>query len=247
MSDVTANRIVTNFNGWEEDDFVQGGLLLVDKPIEWTSFDVVNKLRWAMKNRAGRKLKVGHAGTLDPLATGLLIIGFGRGTKLMEALQGQDKNYVGTIQLGAETATYDAEGAIEARYATEHIDTDLIAQAARHFTGVQEQVPPIFSAIKVGGKKAYDMARKGQQIELKARQITIHHLMLHFDQKEKDVLTFDVQCSKGTYIRSLAFDIGKYVKSGAYLSGLRRTQIGELKIEDAKTIEDWIVLLESND
>ncbi len=246
MNKVDLDHIVEHFTAWKEEDFLQGGLLLVDKPLNWTSFDVVNKLRWAIKQRVGRKLKVGHAGTLDPLATGLLIVGFGRGTKLMQAIQGLDKRYTGHIQLGQQTTTYDAEGEVVARHDTAHITAESVAHAAQYFTGTQQQVPPNFSAIKIGGKKAYEMARKGKNFCLPARPIQIHKFDVTKHQTKVDLLTFDVHCSKGTYIRSLAHDFGIHLKSSAYLSALRRISIGNFHIENAKTIEEWIALLNTD-
>jgi tRNA pseudouridine55 synthase len=223
-------------------EFTEGCLLLVDKPMGWTSFDVVNKLRWAIRKHLGlRKIKVGHAGTLDPMATGLLNICTGKWTKRLEELQGLDKSYTGTITLGATTPSYDAETEIDATYPTEHITEEKISAAVASLTGPLAQLPPIYSAIKVDGQPLYKKARKGEVVEVKARAITVHSFEItRIALPEVD---FVISCSKGTYIRSLAYDLGKNLGSGGYLSALRRTVVGPYQIEKAWTVEELLQLL----
>ena len=206
-------------------DFKEGCLLLVDKPKGWTSFDVINKVRWAIRNHLGvRKIKVGHAGTLDPMATGMLNICTGKWTKRLQELQGMDKTYTGTITLGATTPSYDAEEPIDATYPTDHITEEKILAAAASLTGPLEQLPPMFSAIKVDGQPLYKRARRGEMIEVKPRPITVHEFRItRVALPEVDFVIF---CSKGTYIRSLAYDLGKALDSGGYLTALRRTVVG---------------------
>lgn len=223
-----------------------GQLFLIDKPLEWTSFDVVNKMRYALRKAYGfKKLKVGHAGTLDPLATGLLLIAVGRKTKTINDLMGMNKSYSGEIYLGATRPSYDMETEIDSEYPTSHIDEALISQVKQEFIGEIEQVPPIFSAIKKDGKKAYESAREGTEIKMEARKVHIHSLQL--DAREFPVLSFEVNCSKGTYIRSLAHDIGKALNSGAYLKSLRRTSIGDFSIDDAQQLEVFLASLPLKD
>jgi tRNA pseudouridine55 synthase len=211
-------------------DFAQGEVLLVDKPLKWTSFDVVNKIRNALKKKYG-KLKVGHAGTLDPLATGLLIVCTGKMTKRVDEYQAQEKEYTGTILLGATTPTLDAEMEPDHLYPTDHITPDMVHAAVLKFIGEIEQMPPMFSALKVGGETAYKAARQGKEIELKPRIICISEFEV--TGLNLPEVGFRVVCSKGTYIRSLARDLGAALGSGAYLTSLRRTRIGGFKIEDA--------------
>ncbi len=225
-------------------DFQRGAMLLVDKPKGWTSFDVVNKIRSKIRYQLGiKKIKVGHSGTLDPMATGLLIICTGKFTKKINELQGLSKEYTGTITLGATTPSYDAETEIDATYPTEQITEELIEQARQQFLGDLEQIPPMFSAIKVDGQPLYKKARKGQVVEVKARPVTIHA----FDIQEVELpeVDFRVACSKGTYIRSLAYDFGKALRSGGYLSRLRRTQVGDFHIKDAWNLEELVQHIES--
>jgi len=220
-------------------NFVEGEILLIDKPLEWTSFDVVNKIRRAISRATGiRKIKVGHAGTLDPLATGLLILCTGKFTKRINELQLLDKEYTGTFFLGATTPSYDRETEIDQEFPTGHINPDMIKKTVEGMTGEIDQVPPVYSAIKVDGTRAYHMARKNDQVTMKSRRVTIHE----FEATRIDVpeVDFRVVCSKGTYIRSLASDFGKALGSGALLASLRRTRIGEFSIRDAKTIEDFL-------
>jgi tRNA pseudouridine55 synthase len=220
-------------------NFKEGALLLVDKPLEWTSFDVVNKIRYALKKELGiKKIKVGHAGTLDPLATGLLIICTGKFTKKIDSYQGLYKVYDGTLKLGATTPSYDAETEIEQSFPIDHITESLLYDNLQHFTGTIEQIPPMFSAIKVDGQPLYKKARKGEKVIVKSRSVTIHDFQLeNINLPEIDFL---VKCSKGTYIRSLAYDFGQKLNNGAYLTKLRRTHIGEHSLDSAWNLEELI-------
>ena len=220
------------------EDFKDGQVILIDKPLHWTSFQVVNKLRWAIKKAFRiKKIKVGHAGTLDPLATGLLVICTGKMTKQIDTFQAQTKTYTGTIVLGSSTPSYDLETEIDKTYPTDHITDSLIHETTRQFIGNIEQYPPVFSAIKKDGKRLYEFARAGKEVEVKARNITIEAFEITgIAMPEVD---FKVVCSKGTYIRSLAHDFGKAMNSGSHLSVLRRTKIGNFDIEDAITIENF--------
>lgn len=226
-------------------DFKQGAVLLVDKPKEWTSFDVVNKIRFALKKATGeKKIKVGHAGTLDPLATGLLIICTGKFTKQIDEFQALEKQYTGTLKLGTTTPSYDAETEVDATYPTEHIDNELLEKAKENFMGAIQQYPPIFSAIKVNGQPLYKKARQGEIVEVEARSVHIYDFELtNIDLPNVD---FRVRCSKGTYIRSLAHDFGKAVNSGAYLIDLRRTHIGTYAVKDAWNLEQLIDFIDAN-
>ena len=216
-----------------------GQLLLIDKPLEWTSFDVVNKIRYSIKRAYGfKKIKVGHAGTLDPLATGLLLIAIGRKTKTINDLMGLPKTYTGTFRIGETTPSYDAETAVDKTFPIEHIGEKLLEEARQSFLGKQEQIPPIFSAIKKDGKKAYESAREGTTIEMEPRNVEI--LDFQIEPKAPQAVDFRVSCSKGTYIRSLAHDFGQALNSGAYLSALRRTAIGNYKIEDSLSLEQYL-------
>ncbi len=227
-------------------DFQRGALLLVDKPKGWTSFDVVNKIRSKIRYQLGiKKIKVGHSGTLDPMATGLLIICTGKFTKKISELQGLSKEYTGTFTLGATTPSYDAETEIDATYPTDQITEELIEQARLQFLGDLEQIPPMFSAIKVDGQPLYKKARKGIMIEVKPRPVTIHDFDL--TRVELPEIDFRAACSKGTYIRSLAYDFGKALRSGGYLSALRRTQVGDFHINDAWNLEDLVEHIGSSD
>ncbi len=216
--------------------FQDGCLLLVDKPKGWTSFDVVNKVRWAIRKHLGvKKIKVGHAGTLDPMATGMLNICTGKWTKRLQELQGMDKTYTGTITLGATTASYDAEEPINATFPTEHITEEMIRAAAESLTGDLEQLPPIFSAIKVDGQPLYKKARRGEMVEVKARPVTVHEFTI--TRIELPEVDFIISCSKGTYIRSLAYDMGKALNSGGYLTALRRTTVGPFEEKNMWDLE----------
>jgi tRNA pseudouridine55 synthase len=215
--------------------FLEGQILLIDKPYEWSSFQALNKVKWALRKKynLNKKFKIGHAGTLDPLATGLLLICTGKFTKKIAELQGQTKEYTGTIYLGATTPSYDLETEIDKTYATEHITNELIQTTINEFLGEIEQTPPIFSAVKKDGKRAYELARKGETVVLKSRKITIHDFEITKIDMPK--INFRVVCSKGTYIRSLADDFGRALKSGAYLAALRRTKIGSYNVNDSIT------------
>ena len=225
--------------------FQEGEVLLVDKPLYWTSFQLVNKLRWLVKTQLKiKKIKVGHAGTLDPLATGLMIICTGKKTKEIDQYQAAEKEYIATIKLGATTPSYDGETVENYFYGTQHINDDLIQKTILTFLGNIQQYPPIFSAIKVGGKKLYESARKGVEVEIKARSISIKELeILNIDMP---YVQFRVTCSKGTYIRSLAFDIGKALNSGAWLYKLQRTKIGVYSVENAIHIQDFEEMMKSS-
>lgn len=223
--------------------FKTGKTLLIDKPLNWTSFDVVNKIRFSLKRKLGvKKIKVGHAGTLDPLATGLLIICTGKHTKTIESLQGLDKTYTGTITLGATTPSFDLETEPKNHQSIEGIKEENIESVVNSFVGEQEQLPPIFSAKKVDGKVAYNEARKGRSITLKPRLINIHSFLITGLELPK--VHFEVSVSKGTYIRSLANDVGQKLGVGGYLSALRRTQVGEFSIDDAHSIDEILTLIE---
>lgn len=213
-------------------DFLQGATLLVDKPKHWTSFDVVNKIRYALRQRLDvKKIKVGHAGTLDPMATGLLIICTGKATKSLAGLQGLPKRYDGTMRFGGATPSFDAETAVSEHFPIDHITTEMLEEARQGFLGEIDQVPPVFSAIKVDGKPLYKKARRGESVEIKPRKVRIYSL--EFTRIALPELDFHVHCSKGTYVRSLAHDLGKAVGSGAHLTALRRTQIGDFSIAQA--------------
>lgn len=223
-------------------DYQEGETLLVDKPFEWTSFDVVNKLRWNLKRKLGiKKFKVGHAGTLDPLATGLLVICTGKNTKKIEGLTADAKTYTGTFLVGKTTPSYDLETEYNAEYPTEHITPEQIAEVVAGFIGVQQQVPPIFSAKQIDGKRAYEFARAGKEVEMKANTIEITHFTV--DTSRFPEVDFEIACSKGTYIRSIAHDFGVKLGSGATLIALRRTQSGSFRIEDAKSVDEWIEII----
>lgn len=217
-------------------DFVSGEIICIDKPVGWTSFDAVKRLRGALIRRLGvRKFKVGHAGTLDPLASGVMIVTTGRATKLIESLQAGVKQYVATIALGATTPSFDLETEIDATYPTAHITRGLVEETLRKFRGTIEQVPPAFSACKIDGRRAYDMARNGEEVNLKAKTLVIDDIrLLEFSTSS---ITVDVTCSKGTYIRALARDIGEALGSGAHLTALRRTRVGDIGLDRCLTVE----------
>lgn len=207
-------------------DFITGEIIAIDKPLGWTSFDVVKRLRGAIQRRLNlRKFKVGHAGTLDPLATGVLLVCTGRATRRIDELQGGTKEYVATLQLGATTPSFDLETKIDATYPTDHIDAELVNSIVPQFTGDIMQVPPVYSAVKIDGKRAYKFARKGREVELKAKPLRIDELEVLGLQDNK--LKLRIVCSKGTYIRALARDIGRALNSGAHLVELRRTRVGD--------------------
>ncbi len=219
--------------------FQEGATILVDKPYGWTSFDVVNKIRWNLKRKLGvKKIKVGHAGTLDPLATGLLVICVGKHTKLIESLTGAPKTYTGTFLLGKTTPSFDLETEYNQEFPTEHISKDLIEEARKSFLGIQLQTPPIFSAKQIDGKRAYDFARAGKEVVMKQAQIEISHFELNTERFPE--IDFKISCSKGTYIRSIANDLGQKLNSGATLIALRREASGDFQIRDSKNVDEWI-------
>lgn len=215
------------------EEYLEGQVLLIDKPLKWSSFQAVNKLKYLLINKVGlpKKFKIGHAGTLDPLATGLLLICTGKFTKKISELQGQAKEYTGTFYIGATTPSYDLETEIDQTFPTEHIDEALIHETVKQFLGEIDQKPPIFSAIKKDGVRLYEHARAGESIEIESRKTTIHEFEItRIALPEVD---FRVVCSKGTYIRSLAYDFGKAMNSGSHLTVLRRTKIGEYDVKNA--------------
>lgn len=219
-------------------DFQEGEVLYFDKPLHWTSFALVKKVRYLLSKRLGvKKLKVGHAGTLDPLATGVMIVCTGKKTKLIESFQYQTKEYVAHIQLGATTPSFDLETEIDATFPTEHISRALVEQVLQTFVGTIEQVPPGFSACKVDGKRAYDLAREGKEVELKPKLLVIDEIEL-LEMLDNHQIVVRVVCSKGTYIRALARDIGKALQSGGHLTALRRTRVGDVRVEDCQSVDD---------
>ena len=228
----------------EENDFQKGAMILINKPLNWTSFDLVNKIKFKIKHKFRyKKIKVGHAGTLDPLATGLMIVCTGKYTKQIESYQAQVKEYIATIQLGATTPSFDLETEIDQEYPTEHITRELVDECLKGFLGEIKQRPPDFSAVKINGKRAYELARQGQEVQIKEKILVIDEIeVLQF---EENILKIRVVCSKGTYIRALARDIGKALQSGGHLIGLERTQIGEYRTENAIEIEDFIKRIEN--
>lgn len=218
-------------------DFLSGQVIYIDKPLKWTSFDAVKRIRTILMKRYGlKKMKVGHAGTLDPLATGVIIVCTGKATKRIEELQAGEKEYIATLALGATTPSFDLETEIDATYPTAHITRELVEEVLHGFTGSIQQVPPSFSACKIDGRRAYKMARQGQEVELKPKELVILEIEL-LDFKPEEELTVRVVCSKGTYIRALARDIGQALGSGAHLTALRRTRVGGVGIESCMTIE----------
>ena len=226
-------------------EFKEGKLLLIDKPLKWSSFQVVNKLRWEIKKTFDiKKIKVGHAGTLDPLATGLLLVCTGKMTKQIQELQDQKKVYSGTMTLGSTTPSYDLETDINQKFSTDHICENILRETTKQFIGEIEQYPPLYSAIKKDGKRLYEYARLGQDIDIKPRKIFIESFNITKFQNQK--VDFEVQCGKGTYIRSLANDFGKALNSGAHLSSLRRTKIGDFSINDAIEINEFVESLKKN-
>jgi len=220
-------------------DFQKGEILLFDKELDWTSFDLVRKLRNFLCRETGiKKLKVGHAGTLDPKATGLMIICTGKETKNIDLIQAKEKEYVATIKLGATTPSYDLETAENETFPTDHLTVELVKKTLENFIGGIDQVPPLFSAVKVEGKRAYEHARKGNDIVLQPKRITIYEIeLLNFSSNE---IVLRIVCSKGTYIRALARDLGLALNCGAYLTGLCRTRIGEIKLEDAWELQNFL-------
>ena len=225
-------------------DFVDGEIIAFDKPYRWTSFDVVGKARWLLCHRLGvKKLKVGHTGTLDPLATGVVVVCTGKQTKRIDELQQHTKEYVATLQLGATTPSFDLEKPIDATYPTAHITSELVENVIPTFVGEQWQVPPMFSAVKVDGKRAYELARKGEEVELKPKLLVIDEIEIVSFDAESMQLTLRIVCSKGTYIRALARDIGRRLESGAHLIALRRTRVGDITEKDCITMEQFEEML----
>jgi tRNA pseudouridine55 synthase len=223
-------------------DFIEGEVLFFNKPLYWTSFDLVKKIRYNIQKSCGiKKLKVGHAGTLDPLASGVLIVCTGKKTKLIDTYQYQTKEYIATLKLGETTASFDLETEIDGTYPTKHITRQLVEETLPRFVGKIEQIPPIFSAVKVEGRRAYDLARKGEEVVLKPKILAIDEIeLLEFAD---NVLKIRVVCSKGTYIRALARDIGGALNSGAHLIGLERTRIGEVTLDKCLLPEEFITKL----
>jgi tRNA pseudouridine55 synthase len=218
-------------------NFTEGEIILIDKPIDWTSFDVVNKIKFALKKRYGA-VKIGHAGTLDPKATGLLILCTGKKTKAIQFIQDADKEYTGTFYLGATTACYDTERPVNETFDITAITEDAIRNCAKSFLGEQQQFPPAYSAVKIDGKRAYALARAGKEVAVKSKTITVHTFEVTAIQLP--YIDFRITCTKGTYIRSIASDFGKRLNNGAYLHALRRTKIGKYAIEDALLPEDFL-------
>ena len=224
------------------EDFLDGQILLINKPLGWTSFDVVKKIKNLIRTKYSlKKIKVGHAGTLDPLATGLLIVCTGKFTKLISKIQGQEKTYTGTITLGGTTPSYDLETEVDNNYETAHITEELIKESTTQFIGEIDQKPPIFSALKKGGERLYEKARRGETIEIESRKVTVREFTI--TSIENLEVNFEIKCSKGTYIRSIAHDFGAALNSGGHLSKLCRTSIGEYQISEAIDVETFKKLL----
>lgn len=223
-------------------EFPEGYVAVIDKPYEWTSADVVRKIKFQLRKCGYPKIKIGHAGTLDPLATGILLVCIGRATKQVEALQAEEKEYVAELMLGATTPSGDMEHEVDNTYPTEHITREMVEKALKSLTGEREQLPPLYSAKKVQGVRAYEFARAGEEVELKKALINIYELeLVEYDLPR---IKIRVRCSKGTYIRSLAFEIGEAVNSGAYLTSLRRTRSGGFTVEKSHTLDDFMEKLQ---
>jgi tRNA pseudouridine55 synthase len=226
-------------------DYNEGQTILIDKPYTYTSFDAVNKIRYRLKKiTQNKKIKVGHAGTLDPLATGLLIICTGKMTKTIDQIQSQTKEYIGEIELGKSTPSYDLETDIDQNYPTQHITREVLEEARQSFLGTISQIPPIFSAIKVDGKRSYDLARKGKEVVIEPRQVVIE--VFDIDSSHFPIINFRIVCSKGTYIRSIAHDFGLMCLSGGYLKSLRRTKIGDFDVQNAHQLDTFVSQLENS-
>ena len=221
-----------------EVNFPEGYIAVIDKPLEWTSTDVVRKIKFALQRLGHRKIKIGHAGTLDPLATGVLLVCIGKATKMVNALQAEEKEYVAELELGASTPSYDMEHPIDQRFPTEHITREMLDEAIASLTGERLQAPPIYSAKKVEGVRAYEFARAGEEVELKKALINIYEMEIL--DLQMPYMTIRVRCSKGTYIRSLAHEIGEAVQSGAYLRSLRRTRSGGFTAENGWNLQDFL-------
>lgn len=226
-------------------DFIEGEVVYFNKPLTWTSFDLVNKFRYKLSRKLNvKKIKVGHAGTLDPLATGVMIICTGRATKRIDEFQYQTKEYVATLKLGETTPSFDLEKEVDGVYPTEHITREEVEKVLQSFVGTIQQIPPVFSACKVDGKRAYELARKGEEVELKSKTLVIDEMELL--ECDLPVIKIRVVCSKGTYIRALARDIGVALQSGAHLTGLERTRIGDVTLDMCMTPDDIDTFLEEN-
>ena len=227
-------------------NFKEGEIIYIDKPYKWTSFGVVNKVRYFVCRKQGvKKIKVGHAGTLDPLATGVMILCTGKATKKIEDFQYQTKEYIATLMLGATTPSFDLEKEIDATYPTEHITRELVEETLKQFVGEIQQVPPTFSACKVNGKRAYELARKGNDVELKAKTLVIDEIELL--ECELPVIKIRVVCSKGTYIRALARDIGQALNCGAHLTALQRTRVGDVTLDKCMQLDDFEAWIEQQE
>ena len=226
-------------------NFFTGEILAFDKPKEWTSFGLVARVRWLLSQKLGTKIKIGHAGTLDPLATGVLLLCTGKATKRIEELQAHTKEYVATLKLGATTPSFDMEHPEDATYPTDHITIEQIREVLQGFVGTIEQTPPAYSACKISGVRAFNLARNGQEVKLKPKILTIDEIELL--DYQKPLLTIRVVCSKGTYIRALARDIGQALNSGAYLTDLRRTRIGDYKVDQCLKLDDFPQWLDNID
>jgi tRNA pseudouridine55 synthase len=226
-----------------KEDFLEGQTILIDKPLRWTSFDAVNKIRWKLKKKFNLKnIKVGHAGTLDPLATGLLVICIGKHTKKIETLMAGKKIYTGTILLGKTTPSYDLETEFDKEFPVDHIDDALMEKVSQTFIGEIDQVPPVFSAKQIDGKRAYDYAREGKEVVMKTNKVLIDSFSINSERFPE--VDFEITCSKGTYIRSIANDFGKMLGSGGTLIALRRTASGEQRIEDSVSVDDYLKTIE---
>ncbi|MFA6779052.1 MAG: tRNA pseudouridine(55) synthase TruB [Paludibacteraceae bacterium] len=224
-------------------DLLEGEILYFNKPLHWTSFDLVNKVRTMVKHTLGlKKIKIGHAGTLDPLATGVMTVCTGRATKKIEELQYHTKEYVATIKLGATTPSFDLETEVDAQYPTEHISREFLEDVLKQFLGEIHQIPPAYSAVKINGKRAYEYAREGKEVEIKSKILVIDEIELL--ECEMPIIKIRVVCSKGTYIRALARDIGQSLNSGAHLIGLERTRVGEITLNDCISIDTFRETLE---
>lgn len=229
----------------QENPYLKGQVLLIDKPLEWSSFQVVNKLRWLIRKEYKiKKIKVGHAGTLDPLASGLLIICTGKETKNISTYQAQEKEYTGTITLGGTTPSYDLETEVDQTFALDQLTEELIKETTAEFTGEIQQKPPIFSAIKKDGKRLYELARAGETTEIEARTVTVNEFEI--TRIELPEVDFRISCSKGTYIRSIAHDFGAALNNGGHLSSLKRTAIGNYRVEKAMSIESFEKLVKAD-
>ena len=226
------------------ESILEGEVILVDKPLTWSSFQAVNKLKYLLKNKFDlpKKFKIGHAGTLDPLATGLLIVCTGKKTKTISEIQAQRKEYTGTIVVGATTPSYDLETEIDQYFDIDHITDELIYETTKQFTGEIDQKPPVFSAIKKEGVRLYELARAGEMVEIESRKTTMY--LFEITRIALPEIDFRISCSKGTYIRSIAYDFGKALQSGGHLSALRRTKIGDFDVDKAKDIDGFVRLLE---